>query len=422
MFEAMVRKISFKPRSFLIVAAGTQGDVLPLLALGQRLKSRGNEVSFLAPPLYDKWAEGILGLRFFPLCSSQEYEASLVDFHLLNSRYAPLFMLRHAIPWNATMYSVCKSLSTESKNLTVLVGQRGLLWADSLIRSHLRTPLLRLAIDPPQLWELHTSKMLEWRGVVQRNLIAHFEKAWRDVIANVSVKQRLGRLSQLRGAGLPSVPRIGLYPEWLAPNRQWRFVRKFCFIPPPRMAPYSPAQVEKKSEQQLIVFVAGTHGTLSYWGRRFFEISTAICRKHRYSGLLLGGTGTEPGASNEAKESVRWRQYVPLSDILPYASLVVHHGGIGTAAAAIEHGVPQLVIPRFASQPSNAEWIKRLGVGAIMDDYGYTEKQGADQIRKLLTDSNIKMNLRTYQGRCYCKKTLLHLIQFLECWPNVPKA
>jgi hypothetical protein len=44
---------------------------------------------------------------------------------------------------------------------------------------------------------------------------------------------------------------------------------------------------------------------------------------------------------------VRVVDFVPLNALLPTCSAVVHHGGSGTFAAVLEHGVPQLIIPQL---------------------------------------------------------------------------
>jgi rhamnosyltransferase subunit B len=53
----------------------------------------------------------------------------------------------------------------------------------------------------------------------------------------------------------------------------------------------------------------------------------------------------------------------PLSEILPKASLLVHHGGIGTAADALRAGVPQWLFPSAHDQADNAQRLVDLGVG-----------------------------------------------------------
>lgn len=62
-------------------------------------------------------------------------------------------------------------------------------------------------------------------------------------------------------------------------------------------------------------------------------------------------------------DNIRAIDYVPLSQLLPGASAIVHHGANGTFAAAVEAGVPQLVCdtdeyPRFVGEVAgeSVEW------------------------------------------------------------------
>jgi sterol 3beta-glucosyltransferase len=49
--------------------------------------------------------------------------------------------------------------------------------------------------------------------------------------------------------------------------------------------------------------------------------------------------------------------------LFPHVAAVVHHGGVGTVAAALRAGVPQIVVPFSADQPLWAELVYRRGVG-----------------------------------------------------------
>lgn len=49
--------------------------------------------------------------------------------------------------------------------------------------------------------------------------------------------------------------------------------------------------------------------------------------------------------------------------LLPLCCAVVHHGGAGTTAAGLRHGLPTLVCPFFADQFMWAEMVRRAGVG-----------------------------------------------------------
>ena len=73
-----------------------------------------------------------------------------------------------------------------------------------------------------------------------------------------------------------------------------------------------------------------------------------------------------PLLSSSDVPGVVHREYVPLGMLLPRAAALVHHGGIGTAAAALEAGVPQLVTPFAHDQFDNAARLCRLGVAASL--------------------------------------------------------
>lgn len=59
--------------------------------------------------------------------------------------------------------------------------------------------------------------------------------------------------------------------------------------------------------------------------------------------------------------------FVPLSGILRDCSLVVHHGGSGTTAAALYHGVPQLILPGGADNTLCARRVADRRVGLSID-------------------------------------------------------
>lgn len=44
-------------------------------------------------------------------------------------------------------------------------------------------------------------------------------------------------------------------------------------------------------------------------------------------------------------DNVRAVDFAPMNVLLPTCSAIIHHGGAGTFAAALEHGVPQLIVP-----------------------------------------------------------------------------
>jgi sterol 3beta-glucosyltransferase len=78
-------------------------------------------------------------------------------------------------------------------------------------------------------------------------------------------------------------------------------------------------------------------------------------------GVLLTGWG---GLSNpDLPDHVFKIESVPHDWLFPQMAAVVHHGGAGTTATSLRAGVPSIVVPFFADQPTWAQRVHALGVG-----------------------------------------------------------
>ncbi|MET8005448.1 nucleotide disphospho-sugar-binding domain-containing protein [Nonomuraea glycinis] len=68
----------------------------------------------------------------------------------------------------------------------------------------------------------------------------------------------------------------------------------------------------------------------------------------------------------EVPANVRVVESTPLSLLLPTCDAIVHQGGPGTALAAINSGIPQLLIPSIGDQPLCAEQVAAAGAGRVI--------------------------------------------------------
>lgn len=82
-------------------------------------------------------------------------------------------------------------------------------------------------------------------------------------------------------------------------------------------------------------------------------------------------------------------RFVQHAAVLPHADLVVSHGGIGTALAAMAHGVPVLFLPLGRDQPINAKAIAATGAGRVLSPTA-TPGQIARAAEELLTDPSFR--------------------------------
>ncbi|POM22836.1 L-noviosyl transferase [Actinomadura rubteroloni] len=67
----------------------------------------------------------------------------------------------------------------------------------------------------------------------------------------------------------------------------------------------------------------------------------------------------------DVPDNVRLHRWIPLNLLLRTCDAIVHHGGSGTTFAALEAGLPQIVLPHGADQYFNASTVAERGVGVI---------------------------------------------------------
>ena len=82
-----------------------------------------------------------------------------------------------------------------------------------------------------------------------------------------------------------------------------------------------------------------------------------------------------------APANVEVHQYLPHEEIMPFASLVVGHGGHSTTMRALAHGVPLLILPmhRALDQPMIGRAVAAAGVGQVLP-----KTASAEEIRKIV--------------------------------------
>ena len=82
--------------------------------------------------------------------------------------------------------------------------------------------------------------------------------------------------------------------------------------------------------------------------------------------LMTVGDGGDPAVLGALPPSIRVEHWVPQAAVMPRAAAMVGHGGSGTTLAALEAGVPQVILPMFADQEDNAQLVDRAGAGIAL--------------------------------------------------------
>jgi sterol 3beta-glucosyltransferase len=118
-------------------------------------------------------------------------------------------------------------------------------------------------------------------------------------------------------------------------------------------------------------------------------ILKALELSHQRGILLSGWAGI--GEERRLPEYAFGVQSIPHSWLFPQMSAVVHHGGAGTTGAGLRAGVPSIVTPFVADQPSWARRIESLGVGPHAIPFReLTADLLAEAIRQATSDSAMR--------------------------------
>jgi hypothetical protein len=102
---------------------------------------------------------------------------------------------------------------------------------------------------------------------------------------------------------------------------------------------------------------------------KMIQLARELCDAASCRGILVAGWSSLLDPNHEqyiqtAQEGdvLLIIQSVSHSWLLPKCAALIHHCGIGTCAAALRAGVPQIASPVMVDQPHNAKMLQRLGV------------------------------------------------------------
>lgn len=380
---------------FAFCAHGSNGDVLPLLAIAQRMKTAGHRSTLIADHGYQAQTASC-SVDYIPITTAAQQNQILKDRTLLATRYGELYVARHIVGWNQRAFETLSKLLSD--DLIIVAAERPHLWADLELRRHSPVKIVRALVDLPPIASVQPRRLAE--SSVQRTLRANTNAKWASYLATQSLTAPSSDRFQLYSAVRPSIPTVALWPGWITGAPILKALRAtFGFMPLPEFAP----ALNGKREGH-IVFYAGTAGTTDGWLAPYLKAAAEACERIGRSGIVLG-------ASEGPLTAI---PFAPLPEILQGAAALVHHGGIGTAAAALEAGIPQLIIPRIFNQPSNAEWLRRLGVCRVVKPGDWTAGAATKCLQDVLENNEMKSRAREIAAQVNRKAALDELCHFLE--------
>ena len=370
------------PMKFLLVTVGTGGDVFPYIELGAELASRGHRAVLFADETYESLA-GTRGLDFVPILSRAEIDALLDAPEFWNPFRAGGFAARWGGRFISRQYDV---LSEHVRGAdVVMIANPGVL-AARLVQERQALPMASLLLQPWVIPSIEAPPIMPG-GFSQptwapKSLAKLYWSAFHRVCDSIvkpqlePVRNRLGLppVSDTMSWWLSPELVIGMFPEWYGPPQtDWpRQIRLTDFPFPADDSNQALAPELEKFLASAESPVVCTFGTGMRHAKGLIEACVRACLNSGRSVIVLSKDRSQWPA--HPPESVFRAEFVPLKTLLPRSAAIVHHGGVGTVAAAFRSGTPQVIIPFCFDQVENAVKAVRLGVGVKVGRYARTAR------------------------------------------------
>ncbi|HEX2269150.1 MAG TPA: nucleotide disphospho-sugar-binding domain-containing protein [Pyrinomonadaceae bacterium] len=376
---------------------GSFGDVHPYLALGLELRRRGHRAVIATMEIYREKVESV-GLEFAPVRPNipqpKEQEPGLIE-KIMDPKNGPRFLMEGLVfPAVRDSYEDLLA-AVEGADLLVthpaapagpLVGRKtGMTWISTVL-----APMSFFsAYDPPvpPIWQW--TKVFSKLGPRVMRFLLDLSKSPFKAKAVTDFRAELGLPDygnpMFEGQHSPALVLALFSKLFAAPQPDWppnTEVTGFCYYDDHEAR--IPAELNDFLEAgpAPIVF---TLGSSAVWvASDFFRESIAAAKSlGQRAVLLVGDERNHPGPLPKGMIAV---DYVSYQSLMPRASVVVHHGGVGTTSHGLLAGVPTLIVPFAFDQSDNAEHAQRLGVSRTVYREKYRAPRVADELGKLLRE------------------------------------
>ena len=412
------------PLNVLLPTLGSAGDVHPVIALGLALKARMHRATIITNPMFQPLIEKH-GLEFLPVGTIADADAAISDPDLWHPRKGFEVVARRVmVPAIAQIYRLIEAhadadtvVAASSISLGARVAQEKLAVPTATV--HLQPSIIRSLVDQGMMGNFRISASQPmW-----------FKRAFFRLIDWAAIDRELKQpLNDFRRTlGLAPVNRvfrrwvhspqcvIGFFPEWFAaPQSDWPPHTHLVGFPLWDAAAVD-AGMATQAEEFLnagappIIF---TPGSAALSMHRYFLESAEAVGKLGVRAMLV--TNFPEQLPREFPTGVQAFSYLPFSEVLPRAALLVYHGGIGTLAQTIKAGIPHLVVPNGHDQFDNAWRIEQLGLGRSIPQTRYRAGPAVEAIRAILADAAMKQRCREHAARIDSAAALTRACELIE--------
>ena len=383
-----------------LLTVPARGDTEPFVALAVRLKEAGHQVKLAARPDFASLAAQYdlefapLGNPYQPFIAGAAEASAIGSGHLLNQ-------IRYGLKQRRF---VTEGLHQDA--LRAAQGSEAIIYKYPWITGHTVAEKLGVACAPAMLMPLIPTRefpsFMLGRGIDRGQLLNQLfwrvpnELVWQGLRwDDTRLRRQLGLRPRLIRrhprppeqrrdmpvfcAWSPTVlPRPADWPEHVSVTGYWFLDPPSDWQPPAELLRF----LEDGSPPVSVGFGSMASDDRQATMRLVLEALEMSCQR----AVLLSGWGGF-GAGGDLPKHVFGAEGLPHSWLFPRMAAVVHHGGAGTTAAGLRSGVPSVLVPFLADQPSWARVVHALGAGPPAIPFqALTANRLADAIREAVTN------------------------------------
>jgi len=391
----------------LLPTLGSAGDVHPYIALGAALEARGHRATIITTPLFQPLIEA-QGLRYLPVGTLEQVRIAIADPDLWHLRKGFEVLAQVFIPAIEQIYRLIETHADANTVVAFSTGAFGARVAQEKLgipsaSIHLQPTVIRtfadqgmfgnirLSASRPQWFKHGLFRLVDWL-VIDRCIKPPLNE-FRATLGLEPVDRVMHRWMHS-----PQLV-IAFFPEWFAAVQpDWPANTHAVGFPlwdgEGEPAPLEEAEEFLNAGAAPVIFTPGSAGSTMH---RFFRESVEAARRLGLRAMLV--TNYPEQIPPNLPADIRVFGYLPFSQVLPRAALLVHHGGIGTLAQGIKAGIPHLVVPNGYDQFDSGWRIEKMGLGSSIPQTRYRARRVARTIRAILGDGNGAERRKEYASR-----------------------
>ncbi len=130
--------------------------------------------------------------------------------------------------------------------------------------------------------------------------------------------------------------------------------------------------------------------------------------------IVTLGRDKEPAEFGPQPANVHIERYIPQSLLLPRCDLMVMHGGSNSLLAALDIGLPMVVVPLIADQFFNAHVMQSMQLGQVVQRGQLTPASIRTAVDETLNNPLYRQNVASLQGEMHALPDQKNAVMLVE--------